>query len=256
MNIKIKSKEFILKWLLDNGYSRGDFYDGYVIDDEKLLSFADEMFEICDHILSLMYIDHRGVAKTDKFCYLPDWYDQVIPYEIHLDSVTTFCPHKNDHTEIGSLTCLECPHHVDIVDGGIVCSNKEDVKLVKKKVRDSIDTLHEKIASQAKKLINLTSENEELKEKLSKCNNAEPMKPSDFKEITMKHVVVANEMIKKDGSCCGIKCDDCPFNNHNTGTHCDGKYASTTIGIKSDIKLMTSCKDFIVMVDDILRQAI
>lgn len=42
------------------------------------------------------------------------------------------------------------------------------------------------------------------------------MKKEDFKEITEKHIEMAIRIIKSNGSCENVPCEDCPFSDENS----------------------------------------
>ncbi len=42
------------------------------------------------------------------------------------------------------------------------------------------------------------------------------MKREDFKEITEKHIEMAIRIIKSNGSCENVSCEDCPFSDENS----------------------------------------
>lgn len=42
------------------------------------------------------------------------------------------------------------------------------------------------------------------------------MKREDFKEITEKHIETAKRIIKSNGSCENVSCEDCPFSDENS----------------------------------------
>ena len=77
------------------------------------------------------------------------------------------------------------------------------------------------------------------------------MKREDFKEITEKHIETARKIVKLNGSCANINCEDCPFSHDNTTLtidSCGELYATANKGIiETDEKLLQSAKEFLEM---------
>lgn len=77
------------------------------------------------------------------------------------------------------------------------------------------------------------------------------MKREDFKEITEKHIETARKIVKLNGSCANINCEDCPFSHDNTTLtidSCGELYAIANKGIiETDEKLLQSANDFLEM---------
>lgn len=73
------------------------------------------------------------------------------------------------------------------------------------------------------------------------------MKKEDFKEITKKHILACEWIIRENGKCADIKCSDCPFchrNNIYDVTDCIG-YAGITQRGSENLKLMKSAQEFL-----------
>lgn len=77
------------------------------------------------------------------------------------------------------------------------------------------------------------------------------MKREDFREITEKHIETARKIVKLNGSCANINCEDCPFSHDNTTLtidSCGELYAIANKGvIETDEKLLQSANDFLEM---------
>lgn len=77
------------------------------------------------------------------------------------------------------------------------------------------------------------------------------MKREDFKEITEKHIETARKIVKLNGRCANINCEDCPFSHDNTTLTidtCGELYAIANKGIiETDEKLLQSAKEFLEM---------
>lgn len=80
------------------------------------------------------------------------------------------------------------------------------------------------------------------------------MKREDFKEITEKHIETARKIVKLNGSCANINCEDCPFTCDNSTLIIDGcgdLYVSGNKGIaETDEKLLQSAKEFLEMCEE------
>lgn len=77
------------------------------------------------------------------------------------------------------------------------------------------------------------------------------MKRKDFKEITEKYIETARKIVKLNGRCANINCEDCPFSHDNTTltiNSCGELYAIANKGIiETDEKLLQSAKEFLEM---------
>ena len=77
------------------------------------------------------------------------------------------------------------------------------------------------------------------------------MKREDFREITEKHIETARKIVKLNGRCANINCEDCPFSHDNTTLtidSCGELYAIANKGvIETDEKLLQSANDFLEM---------
>lgn len=77
------------------------------------------------------------------------------------------------------------------------------------------------------------------------------MKREDFKEITEKHIKTARKIVKLNGRCANINCEDCPFSHDNTTLtidSCGELYAIANKGIiETDEKLLQSAREFLEM---------
>ena len=77
------------------------------------------------------------------------------------------------------------------------------------------------------------------------------MKRKDFKEITEKYIETARKIVKLNGRCANINCEDCPFSHDNTTLtidSCGELYAIANKGvIETDEKLLQSANDFLEM---------
>ena len=77
------------------------------------------------------------------------------------------------------------------------------------------------------------------------------MKREDFKEITEKYIETARKIVKLNGRCANINCEDCPFSHDNTTLtidSCGELYAIANKGIiETDEKLLQSANDFLEM---------
>lgn len=77
------------------------------------------------------------------------------------------------------------------------------------------------------------------------------MKREDFKEITEKYIETARKIVKLNGRCANINCEDCPFSHDNTTltiNSCGELYAIANKGIiETDEKLLQSAKEFLEM---------
>ena len=75
------------------------------------------------------------------------------------------------------------------------------------------------------------------------------MKREDFREITEKHIESCKEIIKCNGVCANVNCNECPFDGLNEIEYntCGDKGYST-VGISNeeeDKKLLQSAKEFL-----------
>ena len=77
------------------------------------------------------------------------------------------------------------------------------------------------------------------------------MKREDFREITEKYIETARKIVKLNGRCANINCEDCPFSHDNTTLtidSCGELYAIANKGvIETDEKLLQSANDFLEM---------
>ncbi len=75
------------------------------------------------------------------------------------------------------------------------------------------------------------------------------MKREDFREITEKHIESCKDIIKHNGACINIVCDECPFDGLNEIEYnsCGDKgYSTVGIGYdEEDKKLLQSAKEFL-----------
>lgn len=99
------------------------------------------------------------------------------------------------------------------------------------------------------------------------------MKREDFREITEKHIESCKEIIKCNGVCANVNCNECPFDGLNEieyNTCGDKGYSTSGVNnTEEDKKLLQSAKEFLelfesdfkrtvdfVEIDDITKESI
>ena len=76
------------------------------------------------------------------------------------------------------------------------------------------------------------------------------MRREDFKEITQEHIETCKRIINSNGSCKGIKCNVCPFEEKNTGKECMSIKIVKSSTLRYEEKLLASAQEFLLLAEN------